>query len=62
MKLTIYMKSGNKIVLRNVEEYEFQNRGNEIVGIRIQRRSWMPGSRILAQTVALDQIEAVTAA
>lgn len=60
MKITIYMKSGNKITLRNIKEYEFQNRGDDIVGIKLVRRSWMPGTYALAKTFDLRQIEAVT--
>lgn len=60
MKMTIYMKSGNKIVLRGIKEYEIQNQGNDIVGIKLTNHLWYPGQMALLKTFDLRQIEAVT--
>ena len=60
MKLTFYMKSGNRIVLRFVKSYEIKSRGNEITELTIGRPFGRPGARLLVGTIALDQIEAVT--
>ena len=62
MKLVIYMKSGNRITVRGVADYEIQNRGDAIVGMTIQRRWWARGSGLLIKTLALSEIEAVCVA
>lgn len=62
MKLVIYMKSGNKITVRGVAKYEIQNRGDNIVGVMIEKRWWWLGSGLLVKTLALSQIEAVCVA
>lgn len=36
MTLNFYMKSGNKITIKHVDEYTISNRGNEIVGVAIK--------------------------
>lgn len=64
MKLTIYMKSGNAIVTTGVKEYEIENKGNEIVGLKLV---YLPElvlkatfrKKLLVKTVDLSQIEAV---
>jgi len=61
MKLTFYLKSGNKIVLRNVKEYVFKTNGNEIVGVSIKRGPWPMCPRLLVNTLDLSQVEAVVA-
>jgi len=62
MKLNIYMKSGNKITMGNVKNYEIGNSGNEITKIFIERGSFWGGGgeRLLVKTIDLSQIEAVT--
>lgn len=60
MKLTVYLKSGNKIVLPFVKDYKIQNRGDEIITLEIVRRNFWPGRRLLVQTISLSQIEAIT--
>lgn len=60
MKLTLYMKSGNKIVQRGVKAYEVRFRGNEITQLMIKLRWLRIGPTLLVGSVALDQIEAVT--
>lgn len=58
MKLTIYMKSGNVITLRNIKEYEIGNRGDEVVHFKITTGLFC-SKRLLVKTIALNQIEAV---
>lgn len=60
MKLTFHTKSGNKIVQRGVREYEFQNRGNEIVGVTLRLNGFYFGPKLLLGTMDISQIEAVT--
>ena len=60
MKLTIYMKSGNKIVLRFIKAYQVQKVENRIVGLTITRTQFWPGQRLMVKTIDLSQIEAIT--
>lgn len=62
MKLTIYLKSGNKIILPFVKDYKIQTRGDEIIGLEIVRRNIWPGQRLLVSSIALSQVEAITRA
>lgn len=57
--LTLYMKSGNRIEIDRISEYEFRSEGDRIVGIRLVQ-SLKAKNRLLVKTIALDQIEAVT--
>lgn len=59
MKLKIYLKSGNSILLDNVKEYEIKNKGNIIVGMSIVTKS-KPKQKLLVKTIDLSSIEAVT--
>jgi hypothetical protein len=59
MKLVIYMKSGNQIKIRGIRGYKIENRGDEIVGVTIERWWWARGQRLLVKTLALSQVEAV---
>lgn len=60
MKLTIYLKSGNKIVLPFIKDYNIRNSGDEIISLEIVRHSFWPGQKLLVKTIALSQIEAIT--
>lgn len=66
MVLNIYMKSGNRLRLRGVKEWKFNTRGNEVVGITIERSrfaTWFgTGERLIVSTIDMSQIEAVTVA
>lgn len=60
MKLSIYMKSGNVIRIRNVKNYEFKMNGNNVSSLRIDTgMKIFGGPRLLVQTIDLSQIEAV---
>lgn len=59
MKVTIYMKSGNKLVQRGVKEYSVKHVGDDITGLSVKVHFWAR-LRVLVGTVALSQIEAVT--
>ena len=59
MKLTIYLKSGNTVVVRGIKTYEIKNRGDDIVGVSYDRRWWAKRGGLLLKTLALSQIEAV---
>lgn len=64
--LNIYMKSGNRLRLRGVKNWKFDTRGNEVVGITIERSrfaKWFgAGERLIVSTIDMSQIEAVTVA
>lgn len=61
MKLSIYMKSGNVIRIRNVKDYEFKMNGNSVSSLKIETHGRIfGGPRLLVQTIDLSQIEAVT--
>lgn len=63
MRLTIYMKSGNKIRLRGVKAFLIDARGNEVVRITLRMypfESWFFGERLILSTLDLRQVEAVT--
>lgn len=60
MRLTIYMKSGNRIRLTGVKSYTAKNMGNEIVSLRIAYHRWKISPRLLIQSIDLSQIEAMT--
>lgn len=55
--MTIYMKSGNAIVLDQVTEYDIGNNGNEIVKLAVGQSG---GTQLLVKTTDLTQIEAIT--
>lgn len=58
MKLKIYMKSGNVIPLFGIKNYNFQYRGNTIVGVELHVRRWSR-ARLIIGTIDMSQIEAV---
>lgn len=64
MKMTIYMKSGNTIHLKNIKDYTIGNTGNEITKIELTQKDKFLGifkyKKLLIKTIAMDQIEAVT--
>lgn len=60
MKITIYMKSGNKIVLPFIKKYDFEYEGDEITKLSIARRKLWPGEKLEVKSIALSQIEAIT--
>ena len=63
LKLVIYMKSGNKITVHGVAKYEINNRGDDIIGMTIEKFWWWQhGSGLLIKTLSLSQIEAVCVA
>lgn len=61
--LTILMKSGSKIKLRFIKEYEVKTIGNRVNFMRIVRWTLfgrpLPGTKLLVTTIDLDQVEAV---
>jgi hypothetical protein len=62
MILRIYMKSGNVLRLPNITEYEVETKGDNIVGLKIERKDtwWGSGEKLLVSSINLSQIEAVT--
>ena len=64
MTLNVYMKSGNKIKLGGIKDYEFKMQGGEVMEMSLvmHPRLWFPWrrERVLAKTLDLSQIEAVT--
>lgn len=58
--LTIYMKSGNKIVIDKVhEDFTIQSRGDSLVGIK-EFRQVRPKVKLMLESIVLPQIEAIT--
>jgi hypothetical protein len=61
--LNIYMKSGNKIRVPFIKDWEIRREGNSIVYLEIQR-SWLsnifPGERVIVSSINLSQIECIT--
>jgi hypothetical protein len=67
MTLTLYMKSGNKIVLKGIKDYKYGYKGNEIISLTIERQKWAQiaskffGTEVLpVGSTDLSQIEALT--
>lgn len=61
MILNLYMKSGNKIRLPAVKNYNFKMQGNNVVSLSIELMSEVfDGEKLLGGTVDLSQIEALT--
>lgn len=61
--LTIYMKSGNKIKLRHVSNWEAKVTGNTITSLSITRTpwlDWLPKEKLVVGSIDLSQIEAIT--
>lgn len=61
--LTLYMKSGNKIRLRHVSEWEAKVKGNSITSLSITRTKWLdwlPKEKLVVGSIDLSQIEAIT--
>lgn len=58
MKITIYMKSGNRISLWGVKDYNMHTRGDSVILLELHYR-WYARKRLLISTIALGQIEAV---
>jgi hypothetical protein len=56
------MKSGNKIVVRGLSDYNIKNQGNAVTAIELKRYRWWPFKSVglLLSTIDLSQIEAVT--
>ena len=59
MKLRLYMKSGNQLLMEDVDKYNITTKGNLVTGIEIEYSGKDWDSRVLIQTVDLAQIEAV---
>lgn len=61
MKCTIYMKSGNKIVLRALKTVTVKNTGDEVVCLTWRSR-WYTRffNSVMINSLSLSQIEAVT--
>lgn len=63
MKLRIYMKSGNVIVLPGIKNYKIKNVGNAITYLQMDQTFFsrcFSRVRLLIQTIDLSQIEAIT--
>lgn len=64
MRLNLYMKSGNIIVVRGVKEWKVRAEGNLIVLLHIERtwlanHLWKP-TKLVMSSLDLSQIEAIT--
>lgn len=55
--LSIYMKSGNVIECTHVIDYNVEYRGDDITSLSLEQK--FKGSRVIVETLALSQIEAV---
>lgn len=61
MKCTIYMKSGNKIVLRALKTVTVKTTGDDVVGLTLHSRWYTTFfNSAMINSVSLSQIEAVT--
>lgn len=61
--LTIYMKSGNKIKLRHIGNWEAEIQGNTVTSLSISRTPWLDWLRkekLVVGSIDLSQIEAIT--
>ena len=62
MKLRLYMKSGNQIMITHVEDLRIKYRGDTITMIDIDWAKNAPKKTgVMIQSIALNQIEAVEA-
>ena len=63
MKLNIFMKSGNKIEVYGVKNWEIKYAGDVITKLSIDYR-WLSlkSDRLIVGSIALSQIEAITRA
>jgi hypothetical protein len=63
MKLNIFMKSGNKIEVYGVKNWEIKYSGDVITGLSIAYRFFsLKSDRLIIGSIALSQIEAITRA
>lgn len=64
MKHTIYMKSGNRLVLSGIKNIKISYKGNEITAINIELSfigRWLNfGERLFVASIDMYQIEAIT--
>lgn len=61
--LTIYMRSGNRIKLRYVKDWNATVNGNSVTRLAITRNSlaeFLSHEKLLVQSIDLTQIEAIT--
>lgn len=60
-KLTFYMKSGNKIIIKHVSKYSFTTDfKGDLTGAEYTRKTFWPGEHLLMATMDLSQVEAIT--
>ena len=63
MKVTIYMKSGNKINVNFVKDLKINYQSNLITRLQIERSKlgmFLGFKRLMVESVDLSQIEAIT--
>ena len=61
MKLKLYMKSGNQIMITHVEDLRIKYRDDTIIEIDIDRSENAPKTGVMIASIALSQIEAIEA-
>ena len=57
--LILYMKSGNQILVRDVETWNIKGTGDEVTDIKITRSEKRTERGIIGPTICLSQIEAI---
>ena len=58
-RLTIYMKSGNSIVIDGVTKYEFKKEGNGGSSLYLEQWDCAPFKFLIMPSLDLSQIEAI---
>ena len=61
MKLKLYMKSGNQIMITHVEDLRIRYQGDVITMINIDWAKNAPKTGVMIQSIALREIEAIEA-
>jgi len=60
MKLNLYMKSGNVIVLNGIDNYKLKANNDNIIYLELVMSDKARGEKLIMPSLDLSQIEAIT--